>query len=87
MFPGRPQSFRHHQHRPVCNCSPSGQDEGEWRRTAEYEAEHFMAKWIAAEEARGGLRHAFVCPNVTGRTKVRIAQSKWTRVGSLTLFD
>ena len=32
-----------------------------------------MAKWIAAEKARAGLRHAVVCPNVTGRTKERIA--------------
>ena len=33
----------------------AAQDEGEWRRTAEQGAEHFMAKWIAAEEARAGL--------------------------------
>ena len=26
------------------------QDEREWRRTAEQEAEHFMTKWIAAEK-------------------------------------
>ena len=29
----------------------AAQDEGGWRRTAEQGAEHFMAKWIAAEEA------------------------------------
>ena len=46
-----------------------------------------MAKWIAAEVARAGLRHAVVCPNVTGRTKKRIAQSKRTRAGSLALVD
>ena len=34
-------------------------DEGEWRRTAEQGAEYFMAKWIAAEEARAGLRHLY----------------------------
>ena len=34
------------------------QDGGEWRRTAEQEAEHFVAKWIAAEKAKAGLRHA-----------------------------
>ena len=39
----------------------------------EQEAEHFMAKWIAAEKARAGLQHAVVCPNVTGRTKEMIA--------------
>ena len=46
-----------------------------------------MAKWIAAVEARAGLRHAVVCPNVTGRTKERIAQSKRVRAGSLALVD
>ena len=30
----------------------AAQDEGEWRRTAEQGAEHFMAKWIAAETPR-----------------------------------
>ena len=29
------------------------QDDGEWRATAEEGAEHFMAKWIAAEKAKG----------------------------------
>ena len=61
----------------------AAQDEGEWRRTAEY----FLSKWIAAEKARAGLRHAVVCPNVTGRTKERIAQSKRARAGSLALVD
>ena len=32
----------------------AAQDEGEWRKTAE----RFMAKWIAAEKVRAGLRHA-----------------------------
>ena len=63
------------------------QDEDEWRRTAEQGAEHFMAKWITAEKARAGLRHAVVCPNVTERTKERIAQSKRARAGSLALVD
>ena len=43
--------------------------------------EHFMAKWIAAEKTKAELRHAVVCPNVTGRTKERIAQSKRARAG------
>ena len=30
----------------------AAQDEGEWRRTAEQGAEHFMAKWIVAEKAK-----------------------------------
>ena len=61
----------------------AAQDEGEWRRTAV----HIMAKWIAAEKTKAGLRHAVVCPNVTGRTKERIAQSKRARAGSLALVN
>ena len=63
------------------------QDEGEWRRTAEQGAERFIAELIAAEKAKAGLRHTAVCPNVTGRTKERIAQSKRARAGSLALVD
>ena len=68
-------------------CTTAAQDEGEWRRTAEQGAEHFMAKWIVAEKTKAGLRHAVVCPNVTGRTKERIAQSKRARAGSFALVD
>ena len=46
-----------------------------------------MAKWIAAEKTKAGLRHAVVCSNMTGRAKERIAQSKRTRAGSLALVD
>ena len=46
-----------------------------------------MAKWVAAEKNKAGLRHGVVCPNVTGRTKEGIAQSKRARAGSLTLVD
>ena len=62
----------------------AAQDEREWRRTAEQGAEHFMAKWIVAEKT---IRHPVVCPNVTGRTKKRIAQSKRDRAGSLAFVD
>ena len=65
----------------------AAQDEGEWRRTAEQGAKYFMAKWIAAGKVKAGLRHAVVCPNVTGRTKKRIARSKRARAGSLALVD
>ena len=65
----------------------AAQDEGEWRRTAKQGAEHFMAKLIAAEKVKAGLRYAVVCPNVAGRTKTRIAQSKRARAGSLALVD
>ena len=48
-----------------------------------------MSKWIAAavEKVRAGLPHAAVCPNVTGRTKERIARSKRTRAGLLVIVD
>ena len=45
-----------------------------------------MAIYIAAEKFRIGLRHAAVCPNVTGRTKERIAQHKRARAGSLAII-
>ena len=62
------------------------QDEGEWHRTAKQRAEFFM-KWIAAERARAALRHAGICPNVTVRTKERVAQSKHARTGLLATVD
>ena len=65
----------------------AAQDERGWRRTVEQGAEHFMAKWIVAEKNKAGLRHAMVCPNVTGRTRERIALSKRARAGSLALVD
>ena len=46
-----------------------------------------MAKWIAAAIARAELRHAGECPNVTGKTKERIAQSKRARASSLAIVD
>ena len=42
-----------------------------------------MAKWIATERARAALRHAQTRPNVTGRTKERVAKSKRARTGLL----
>ena len=65
----------------------AAQGEGGWRRTAERGAEHFMAKRIAAEQARAGLRHAAVRPNMKGRIRERIAQSKRARAGSLAPVD
>ena len=38
----------------------AARNEGEWRRTAEQGVEHFMVKWIVAEKAKAGLRHAVV---------------------------
>ena len=66
VFPRRSQSFWH-QRRPVDHCSPGrggmAQNGGTF---------HGENKWIATEKAKAGLRHAVVCPNVTGRTKERI---------------
>ena len=56
-------------------ATAAAQDEGKWCRAAEQGAEHFIAKWVAAKKVRDGLRHAVVCPKVTGRTKERIPQS------------
>ena len=83
VFPGRPQSFWHQRRQ----WTTAAQDEGEWRRTAEQGAEHFMAEWTGAEKAKAGRRHAAVCPNVTGMTKDRIAQSKRARAGSFAIVD
>ena len=66
----------------------AAQDEIERCRTAEQGAKRFMAKWIAAEKAEVGLRHAVVlCPNVTGRTKQKIVQIDRARAGSLAIVD
>ena len=83
VSPGRPQSFMN-QRRPVDDCSP-----GQRRmvRDGGTRGGPFHGETIAAEEARGGLRHAVVCPNMTGRAKERIAQSKRARAGSLAMSD
>ena len=83
VFPGHLRAFGIN----ADQWTTAAQDEGEWRRTAEQVAEHFMAKWIVAEKTKAGLRHAVVCLYVTGRTKERIAQSKRARAGSLALVD
>ena len=63
------------------------QDEGKWYKTAKQGAEFFMTKWIAARKARAALRHAVICPNVTGSTKERVAQSKHARTDLLPTVD
>ena len=85
VFPGRSQSFRH-QRRPLDDddCSPGRRGMAQNGGTR---GETFHGEWIVAEKTKAGLRHAVVCPNVTGRTKKRIAQSKRARAGSLALVD
>ena len=46
-----------------------------------------MAKSIAAEKAKAGLRRAVVFTSVKGRAKYRRAQSKHVRSGSLDIVD
>ena len=71
----------------VDQWTTAAQDKGECRKTTKQGAELFIvAKWIAAEKVRAGLRHAVVYPNVAERTKERIAQSKRTRAGSLAII-
>ena len=82
VFPGR-RAF----HINADQWTTATKEEGEWRRTADQGAEHFMAKWIAAEKAKAGLRHAVVCPNVTGWTLERKIQSKQARSGLPALVD
>ena len=84
VFPGRPQSFRH-QPRPVDNCS-SGR--GGTAQNGETRGGTFHGEMdCSAEKAKAELRHAVVCPNVTERTKERLAQSKRARAGLLALVD
>ena len=63
------------------------QDEGEWRKTVEQGAERFHSEMDRCRESQGSTTYAVVCPNVTGKTKERIAQSKRARAGSLTKVD
>ena len=63
------------------------QDDGTRGRTFHGETDQTINN---AQKARVGLRHAavvLVCPNVTERTKQRIAQSKRARAGSLAMVD
>ena len=84
VFPGRPKSFRH-QRRPVDDCSPvrGGIVEDIGTRGEVFHGEMDRCR----ESYRDGLRHEMVCPNVTGRTNERMAQSKQARAGSLALVD
>ena len=45
-----------------------------------------MAKWIVAEKSQS-WRHAVICPNMMGRMKERIPESKRARFGSLAIVE
>ena len=83
VFPGRSQSFRH-QRRPVDDCSPG---RGGLAQNGRTRGGTFHGERMVADKTKAGLRPAVVCPNVTGRTKKRIAQSKRVRAGSLAFVD
>ena len=76
------QSFRHHQRRPVDDCSPG---RGGMEQNGGTSGGAFHGEMVAAEKAKARLRRAVVCPNMTGRTKQRTAQSKRARAGSFAL--
>ena len=57
------------------------------RKTAEQGTGRLMATLISAEKVSAGLWLVVVSPNVTGRTKERIAQSKRARAGSFAVAD
>ena len=65
----------------------AAQDEEEWHRTAKQGAGFSTMELIAAEGVSAALRHAVIYPNVTGRTKERVAQSKRARTGLLAAVD
>ena len=69
------------------DLSASTLTSGQLQSRTRENAARFMAKWIAAEDARAGLRHAVVYPNVTGRTKESIALSKRAHAGLLVIVD
>ena len=85
--PGRHPSFRY-QRRPMDDCSPGregmAQDGGTRGGT-------FHGEMNRCREGQGWTTacsihiNSSICPNVTGRTKERIAQSKRAHAGSLAI--
>ena len=83
VFPGRPQSFRH-QRRPVDYCSPG---RGGMAKNGGTRNGTFHGEMDHCRESQGWTMACSRMPNVTGRTKERIAQSKRACAGSLALVD
>ena len=67
--------------------TPAAHDEGGMAQDSGPRGGMFHTKWIVAEKGRAGLRHAVECPNVTGKIKEIISQSKRVRAGWLTIVD
>ena len=75
---GRPQRFRY-QRRPVDDCRPV---RGEMAQDGGTRGGTFHGEMDRCRESQGWTTHAtvvVVCPNVKGRIKDRIAQSKLFR--------
>ena len=87
VFHGRYQSFQY-QRRPVVGCSPGRGGMTQERRNKGRNVSGQNGSLQRKLEA--GLRHAVVVvvrPNVAGRNKERITQSKRVRTGSLAIVD
>ena len=67
----------------------AAQDKGEWRKKVEQGAERFIAKSIAAEEVRAGLRHAVAdsMPERDGKGQGEDSPKQAGCAGSLALVD
>ena len=82
-LPRRPQSFRY-QRRPVDDCSPGrggmAKDDGTRGGT-------FHVEMDCCRESQGLTTACSSIPELTGRTKERIAQSKRARADSLAIVD
>ena len=83
VFTGRPQSFRH-QRRPVDDCSPG---RGGMVQNGRTRGGTFHGEIHRCRESQGWTTACSGMPDVTGRTKERIAQSKRARADSLALVD
>ena len=85
VFPGRHQSFGIN----ADQWMTAAQDEEEWRRTAEQCKGRNISWQNRPLQKKSRLDYGMqrYAPNVTGRTKERIAQGKRARAGSLALVD
>ena len=83
VLPGQLQSFRH-QSRPADNCSPG---RGEMVQSGGTRGGTFHGEINRCRENQGWTTACSRMPEVTGKTKERIAQSKRARASSLALVD
>ena len=85
VFPGRHQSLRP-QRRPVNDCSHPGR--GGMAQDGGTRGETLRGEMDCCRESQGWTTTcSTIYPNVTGRTKERITQSKRARAGLLAIVD